>query len=741
MESNCKSGWIDVTDTCRRLASSLDDANPVMHVDGFSMFDAMSAIELMDEKMDSCYGVTGPIQVDDILNEAMPSMISPEDALLCMQRLVLCEMSYANGASMIETFKNCIFMWPQLWPRLEECGDMGKILLAFIKSLASSTGIFHKFVLGSDIYEEEDFHPASSAVPVDPEDAATALQQGIDILTALIGSVDTAEVYSQMLALMELRASIIKFYESIDQIIVKALDISQKKEVGADNKTDKLAGIKKTEIEASCRSVFSATKVLVAKVRSLSSCHDISNVSLNLMSPTLVEDTKGTFQPKISKLVSNNPTRTILALTLFECISMLETICRESAAIVKTIPGFCSENTSYDNVLAWCNSISKSKYHLVSRSLQWGLLHTLCSLGGMERLLVASLKESWLPDAYTTRRLCIEWIETFAKVAWDTLKLMCMFRYKCLVKLDSNVMSWNKISVDAPRVDQAIALELYPAGVEIPTEIYWSTKWALRILSVLLENHLVLLSELDLVSGFELDSYYWFMDYVTSTHIWAIRKLREMRFNYDKLMHTYTVAEATKTVKVEKKNKKSTLSGKQLKELKRIMESPPPVIVSPPLQEMLALASNTLYKGVIRLIVLLLRIGYIRAAPESEFTTKEIRFNSRYSLYRSLSHIAPVSLADFERAVFQVNEVEPSTAAKLSSTSAALGNAKKAFDFIRKTQLADIVALSTELDSSSEYSVFEYTVRHEVNEKCTGLMKVSIRVYNHYNNLVPLILN
>lgn len=726
--------WRDLTAVCRELASSLTDARPMVHLEEFSMFDAMGAIELMDEKMDTCCGVSGPMHVDGIVAATLPVELSPALVLATMERLLMSEMSYINGSSMIETFKMCIFMWPHAWPRLEAMGEHGKILLAFVKSLSKSTSVFHKFVMGADIYEEEDFHPGSKAVEGDTTDAEERMQQAKAAVAALSGAAVAAEdriLYAKMADLLELRVRLLEYVESIDATVCKALAISQKARAAPGEEKEEFEQVKakkKADMLVSCQAVYAKVQALNGAIRAVKDNHDYSGVLFDLMSPNLMEDSANTFQPKLSKLVSNNPTRSVIAPPMTECLSQLESICVESIKIVRVIPGFCASDTSFDIVLAWCCDVSKSKYHLASRSLQWGLVHTLCSLGGIEDLLINSMKLCLLPDAYTSVQLCAEWVASFAKVAWESLKVMCMWRYKCFMKLDSNITSWNKVSEDAPRIDHTINLQLYPEGALGPaqTEIYWGTKWCMRLVSTLLESHLLLMSELDLLSGFELDSYYWFLEYVSSTRVWAIRKLREMRYAYDKAMFEFKIAQATKLIKDQKKNKNSKISGKQVKDAKRVLESPAPPVPAAPAEEMLALASNHIYKGIVRLMISLLRLGFIRAAPDVEFTSKDTRFNNRYGLYRSLSHIALVSLSDFDKAVFQIDEMESTVPAKLASASAFLSNAKAALDNLRKTSFSGQDILRVDGAASKDYSIFKYTLDTELSEKCVGLIKVCI---------------
>ena len=740
--SNSTGEWSDITAACRGIAATLSDASPIKHIDGFSLFDAMSAVELMDEKMDPCYGMSGPMILDEILIQAMPENVTPELALETMERLLMCEAAYMNGASMIETFKICIFMWPQMWPKLESYGEVGWILLEFVQLIARSTGLFHSFVMGADIYEEEDFHPGSKPFEVKdfPEDSLKSLQEKISKLAVSFTQNDeNTAIFNKMKKLIQLKEVQYRFYQSIDASISQAMEISQKPRSTAEEEKaeiETLRSKKVTNIRDVCARVYASSHELCCVVKEvMQSYQEDLIVSIDLMSTTLVEDTQGLFLPQISRLVSNNPTRKITCPSMVEYLSLLLSICRETASISQIIPGMSSVDTSFDTLLIWCCSVSKAKYHLTSRSLQWGLIHTICSLGGIESLLLASMKASYIPNGYTSAPLCSEWIASFGKVAWESLKIFCMFRYRCLLKLENNILSWSKVSEDAPRVDQIIDSSLYSdiSSTSRPSEIYWATKWCLRAMSTLMETHLLLFAELDLLSSFELDSYYFFLEYVTSTKIWVFRKLREMRYKHDSAIHAHAVATAAKLVKDHKKGKGAKLTGKQLKEAKKEMESPPPVVLPILIEESAAIAANLLYKGLVRLIICLLRIGYIRAAPEHEISEKEIRFNSRYSLYRSLSHLVPVSLQDFEKAIGVLDRQHETGQDMLNAAASFFSESKSAFDHLRKVRLTGALALSIskpDVDPGPSYDTLNYTVETDMISKCMVFIKVASNIYH-----------
>jgi Mak10 subunit, NatC N(alpha)-terminal acetyltransferase len=93
--------WEDVTELCKLASKSLDERNPMMHNENFSLFDSMSAVELLDPKMDQCCGVTGRIDTQSLLSIEPLAPLTTEGAAKIMSILINYEVAYLDGIAVI----------------------------------------------------------------------------------------------------------------------------------------------------------------------------------------------------------------------------------------------------------------------------------------------------------------------------------------------------------------------------------------------------------------------------------------------------------------------------------------------------------------------------------------------------------------------------------------------------------------------------------------------------------------
>lgn len=80
------------------------DVGQLVHLQSFTLFDAMSAIEIMDPRMDTGMAIEHTFESFDIEKRT-----SPEDTLGIMDRLVVREMAWISGHSLAQTVYTCIY--------------------------------------------------------------------------------------------------------------------------------------------------------------------------------------------------------------------------------------------------------------------------------------------------------------------------------------------------------------------------------------------------------------------------------------------------------------------------------------------------------------------------------------------------------------------------------------------------------------------------------------------------------
>ena len=110
--------YIDIAPLLSRAAAALkSDVNTVIHGEAFSLFEAMSAVECGNTKMD--VGMqAAPKTLDQLIEEGMaPTELSPKQTLAVMDRLFEMEATWMAGGSLAQTVFSCLYML-----RPERCG-------------------------------------------------------------------------------------------------------------------------------------------------------------------------------------------------------------------------------------------------------------------------------------------------------------------------------------------------------------------------------------------------------------------------------------------------------------------------------------------------------------------------------------------------------------------------------------------------------------------------------------------
>ena len=180
-------------DLCQRAAKECTFKDPMITIEDFSLLDAMSAVELMDPKMDQCYGVTCSIRIEDLLRAKFPEPFTLSTILKILQSLIVHETSFLDGASYLESTHQCVFMWEGSWASVatREQGLAERVLLSFVKSLDRSLASVNQIVMTSDIHEDEDFqvtHKQVLSMNLGHEEALTCVNAvSLELLLRLNG--------------------------------------------------------------------------------------------------------------------------------------------------------------------------------------------------------------------------------------------------------------------------------------------------------------------------------------------------------------------------------------------------------------------------------------------------------------------------------------------------------------------------------------------------------------------------
>ncbi|CAG9806815.1 unnamed protein product [Chironomus riparius] len=149
--------WKDITSEFFDSVEELE-LGELLHHEMFGLFEAMSAIEMMDKKMDigmidekekapltfEVAVKTGQLKLDDLQCD---ELIGIYDSLFS------CLVSWLEGHSPAQTVFTCLYLH-------DTTVINDKYLASFCNGILKLTGIIRKFITSARVYEEEDFQPA-----------------------------------------------------------------------------------------------------------------------------------------------------------------------------------------------------------------------------------------------------------------------------------------------------------------------------------------------------------------------------------------------------------------------------------------------------------------------------------------------------------------------------------------------------------------------------------------------------
>lgn len=158
MACNDRSSWTDITEEFKHACTDLD-VGELLHDAGFGLYEAMSAFEMMDPKMDS--GIidvntskappktfasckeSGELKLDDI---------PPSEACDIIDGTLCCVASWLEGGSMAQTvFANLYMHNPHA---IED-----RVMRASCTAMLKLVGVIRELVTTTCVYEEDHFQP------------------------------------------------------------------------------------------------------------------------------------------------------------------------------------------------------------------------------------------------------------------------------------------------------------------------------------------------------------------------------------------------------------------------------------------------------------------------------------------------------------------------------------------------------------------------------------------------------
>jgi hypothetical protein len=613
-----KSEWLDITQLCHSALLEMTDVEPMICIEDYSKWDAMNAVELMDPKMDQCFGITGSMEMNILMNPNIPEPLNVSIILKLFQSLFVYEAAFLDGASLLESTHQCVYLWEESWEYLESSsGICEKTILYFCKSLNKSLGHIVGGVLSSDIYEEEDFQPMTSdklSNNLNDEDIIIDLNNLIELIKE--NSMKCSEIeLNQLLSLLQFRRDIHSLYITLNENIDYAVSNGTK---------SKNQGI---PIDASILKSNTLKTQLVAKtilgsIENMKLVFELSNNNIfsnDIKSHSEVPEIAFAFNETVVKIKQSSPVRHINFLSFSKSILHIQDICNEILHICNISIDFDYSinpedidkgKIDYSTLLH--TSINISREHLISRSLFFSILSTFS--GSMSELIQKDMLNKGLPSLLVGSELVQErWLSNLSKVAWDTLKILTAHRNKVLIRLDANLSAWGNIGNDARYVD----IQFREENGILDEKNQWSTYWSLIITTLLMDLHMSLLVEMELLNIVELSCFFWYWDYICSTRVWVSQTLQSLKYDKDCALYEFDVTNLKNNKKINKK----------------VPVAPVAPITSA--EELLLKGKGHLCRGLFRLLYSGTELGLIESV-ENKYTTPSFRFSQRFRAFQTI---------------------------------------------------------------------------------------------------------
>ncbi|CAI5744250.1 unnamed protein product [Peronospora destructor] len=529
--------WQDVTQLMSAAAKELK-VGQLMHEDDFKLFDSMSALELMDPKMDSGMLINGaPLQSISARLESgtIPlEFLSARDVLATLDELFCCETGWLNGLPLAQSLLTSVYLhrdvlnalFAQLVTPLESLiaddvdvrkivkDNVGKsakdslrlVMCAVVLATLKTADLIRDAVLRADIYEEEDFSPgngfnAGVLAPISVETLNTMFQVTQERLEVLLAqhkaasskksskkklskktngegsnSTDTASAFGYELLCSNARVSALMCEAFIRRVRLRRELFAAYACLGlADGALD-LQRVRKC---------FERAYELV---------EGMSTERLELDPECFTGKSIG-FDPSISRLLlSGSPPRDIKVPLIDEALEQMKKVLEE-------MMNGCSPPD-------W-NCMEDLRIFLVDFSRQQPTI----------------IVRSYVLEGVLYLSRCIETV-------YESLKVFLHNRSRQRARIEGLLDEWSILQAEATAVDDRFTTEM-----NIPKAAYprYFTAWSLEESVQLMVQFVVLGLELELYAPSELGTVYWYLDYLEGSRLqnlnvtWTfVQKMKEV---------------------------------------------------------------------------------------------------------------------------------------------------------------------------------------------------------------------
>lgn len=530
--------------------------------------------------MDQCTNVNvGKKTVDELFHIAVPSDAGLPDLLPVFMKMMVAEVSFLQGYSVIESTHTSVLLWPQSWKHLQaqESSLVARLLLAYGQCSLKTLSHLFNYITTAEIYEDEDFNPAFHTLihcelpDGDDEDVL------VNRLTTLIAEVKATAAFAgqeALVLLLEYRALMHQTARALATHVTTVTStttaaIRLKRRVGAgDSPAPSLTYPDIAPIGSRMR----ALQQTLAALQANTLLQDIADRFLPTAETTVTSLTiaqfastatdhpsfalaQSLFRSELTRLKNISPVRVIAPPTFPAALHALATVTAQFAeleTVVASWPANCAvfggvAALPWEYLLTLSLTLARRSWHLLTRSFYVTCLQTTAY--HLDVSLLLTLSQRGIPThVLLAEEARLGWLSgSLYALAWDILKALTVVRtrlftqrWPILLQSAGNVVS------EAMFVDEQVYVALEAttppppaAGLSTapppppPPPNQWFTTYGAVLTSQLMDVYLQMMEELGLCGPDESDVLYWYSDYIHSTHLHALDKLRAQRLQVD----------------------------------------------------------------------------------------------------------------------------------------------------------------------------------------------------------------
>ncbi|CAM6083048.1 unnamed protein product [Calypogeia fissa] len=618
--------WADATGYLAAVCDELK-VGELIHGENFSLFEAMSALEIMDPKMDAGMTTTGYKTVEEAIEKgAAPVVLKIPQIIDVMDHLLSCEATWHKGHCLAQTVFSCLYML-----KLDRTTP-NALLHAYCKITRATCSLVRTAVALADIHEEEDFVTFGFGLPLEGEGdnkclatlnaveehlarqlrgckgLGTAKKKLAEEVEPLQDDPALEEDFCEaILCRLRFRKALYHTLVYMDKPLGRGLEMAQKHIVRA----------------------LAELSAMQASSKFLSSCREQTE-PVDTTSTASGQPAVGFDESVNGRLLAPTPPRSIKILSWIEALNYFEQLLNDLHRICSL-----SSDLELEELFQYVVDFQKSRPDLVARAHLQLLLLQDGKLLGREPVTDALYKAVKLSGKAPSGHLeTHNFVTQTAKLIVQLIRTMCTNAAWQRRKLGRVILEWGMLLEQAETARES---SMQNSTGEQQEKTGWTDDmvigWAAEQLCWIVSHYLMLGFELELYSLNEYCMVYWYLDH-------SLLSLLHYKLATERRLNELLKSNDTSSDSAKKKGKKKKGGQVKLSGNKEIRLSPSVLLLQ---------CYSDVAKGFVWMLAALTADRKI-IHRETIFNSELERFMQRFELLHRIVVPEPMTYLDFREA-------------------------------------------------------------------------------------------